>query len=209
MAVTRTYVYNATSETNIKNIYDYLVANAVPKYFDSVVLSEDSTIISCYVGELELLKIHKTSYGGTAITVTTEYGTSQYASSNSGSVMARYIWKCSNGISIAIGDWWAVTITKDNDSNTVIIFTSNVTVSTTASNTIYALSAKVGNVNSITVNNNPDRMKTALCSFIVGDTTNYTPDVYLMPFAQSRAIGILDIDGVKYMTNGLWCVKDD
>lgn len=50
---------------------------------------------------------------------------------------------------------------------------------------------------------------TGLCPMAVGDTENYTPDVFVMVYAQNRSEGILTIDDITYWSNGLWCIKDE
>ena len=53
-------------------------------------------------------------------------------------------------------------------------------------------------------------VKTVLAPFVVaGNDGNYTPDVFLQLFGHNTEIGTLDINGKKYFSNGLWCIRDE
>lgn len=219
MAIERTNLYDDSSIDNtFDNLYNYLLENAVPEYFDSVTKDEDNSYIVCTVNGREFVKFPKVLgyiYITLANNMTLEKG------DRSGSY-GRAI-KLKHGI--FLGTYHSsynkyyrplFTICKDNDNNTTLVF-DNTKFSDIPSNDyrVMSLNANVADtyypyveiIKSFLSDNITG--KTALCPFVVGDTENYTPNVFYMPYAQNRSEGILHIDGVNYYSNGIWCVKDE
>lgn len=218
MAIERINLYDSTSTANTNdNLYNYLLENAVPEYFDSVTKDENNAYIVCTVNGNPFLKLPISSgriqlvLGNNDIfegsTVDNAYG---------------YAYKLTHGILLgAYSNSYAAyyrsvfTICKDDENNTVVILDKqNFIFSTSPSKNIMAFNSSTTNknypaiyLNSLDLSNIAG--KTALCPIVVGDTANYTPNAFYMPYAQNRSEGILCIDGEKYYSNGIWCIKDE
>lgn len=221
MAIERTYIYADDQAGAAQKLYDYLMANAVPDYFDSVSLNTEEGYVSCYSGEFEFIRIYSylaSSSGG--IIIYTDNGflrvyTSLAAAGSS--THFEYAYKCANGISFDIRVHSSLkgkiqfTITKDDEGNTAVILEKNLNTTVTASgyNNIYCINQKTGSFLYRILNLQGGYQKTAMAPFVVGDTPNYTPDAFLISYAQNTDDGIIDINGTRYISNGLWCVRDE
>lgn len=129
---------------DLQPIADYLSTNAT-EYFDKVEISEDKLTISCYVGDLEAMKITSSSLGGGLLSFTfaCKDGYSKIAKpGNRDDYTKVYIYritKTSTGIAFAIKGSVhcikgstvssgtitardAVYVTKDNNGNTAFAF---------------------------------------------------------------------------------------
>lgn len=219
MAIVRTNLYDSTSTENTNNnLYNYLLENAVPEYFDSVTKSEDNTYIICTVNGNPFLKLPISS-GRIGIVLGNNL---IFEGMNSGG-MYGYAFKMKHGIFIggygsSYRKYFAplLSICKDDENNTVVILDGNHFITSTSSDYITRsfnasttssdypyTTVRYGNTSSNIAG------KTVLCPIMVGDTANYTPNAFYMPYAQNRSEGILSIDGVKYYSNGIWCIKDE
>lgn len=219
MAIERTHIiYSTLAAEAATNLAEYLNTNAVPKYFDKVELNTDA--VSCYVGEVELLKIKMfLNQSGSGVTVTTENGETITLTGTSTNAQFQYAYKCNNGISFAqeLASDIVLTITKDNEGNTTIIFVSSSSGSylnmaknsTSGYNKLYVVNKKSQSIfYKFFYCLNRGEQLTVFCPLPVGDTAAYTPDAFLMPYTQFTSHGVIDVDGCKYLSNGLWCVKD-
>lgn len=223
MKIERTYLYSSDMAENMQNLYDYLLENAVPEYFDSVTISENKFTISCYIGEKVFLKFESganwSDYRMTvtalnSVTSTIGYGSTGSYSSTPGKVT--YAYKCGNSISFCftsssgdiLNNEIKITITRDNAGNTALVWLNDKSIVQNAANTIYTsdMSSKILSV-SMNVNSN-GQLLTAKVPFFVGSSGNYTSDVFLMPYTEYSAKGIIEMDGVHYVSNGLWCCKE-
>ena len=219
MAIERTNLYDDTSVDNtFDNLYNYLLENAVPEYFDSVAKSEDDDYIICTVNGREFVKFPK-SLG--YIYITLANNTVLEKGDRSGSY-GRAV-KLKNGIFLgAYHSSYAkyfrplFAICKDNENNTTLVFDGN-KFCDNSSGDYHVASINANTITKdcpyveILKNSLSENItgKTVLCPIVVGDTANYTPNVFYMPYAQNRSEGVLCIDGVKYYSNGIWCVKDE
>ncbi len=219
MAIERTYLYGSSTTTAAAKLHEYLNTNAVPTYFDRIELNSDT--VSCYVGEVELLKIKMFLNGsGNGVTITTENGETVNHGVGGTAAHFQYAYNCNNGISFAaaLNSDVVFTITKDNAGNTTLIYDvvsggnylSTVKNSSSNKNQIYVVNKNCQSIfyKSFDCTNNGEQA-TMFCPLVVGDTKNYTPNAFLMPYAEYTTQGTIDVDGCKYISNGIWCVKDE
>jgi hypothetical protein len=141
---------------------------------------------------------------------------------NNGTLYHGYV--CKSGISFTHKPDGApfMTITKDNEGDTVIVCnqcnTSNgvpvlgVHVGAASGgkvNRLYVCSRKSG----VTITHTPTVLSyggqlTTLCPLPVSDTLTYTDGLFYTPLIQYASPGVYTIDGVQYLANGLWAVAD-
>lgn len=217
MALQRTYLYSSDSAASIQNIYNYLMENAVPEYFDSVSLDETNNAVSCYIGDLEFVRIANAYINPQTqvkfIINTTNHSCESYK--GTGGKYICYAFKTPHGISFTTNYsslTSVFTICKDNDGNTVAMVVSDLNISKSSSEyrTLFTANPQTGVINGKRFFAYDSGLgTTAAVPLYVGDTTNYTPDVLLLAYAQNVSDGILDIGGIRYWSNGLWAVKID
>lgn len=231
MAIEKTYFGNnigSSFSTWANVIAEYLKENAVPEYFSKVI--NDNNVVKCYVGDWCFLSIHPTDLSKnykTCISPMNRGAVYLCVNSASSTYYIEYAHKCKNGIAFSLcnssgGTYnWAFLITKDNEGNTTIVTTSTMTRYTCSSSTtdppinkLYVINPNVNNVQLLqqvyTTCSGLD--KVSMCPFVVGGQdsgSTYTPNAFYMPFSPSSAQCTIDINGVKYMTNGAWCIKDE
>lgn len=223
MKIERTYLYNSDMAENMQNVYNYLLENAVPAYFDSVTISENKFTISCYTGENKFMEIRKENSGQSNINTIHVYINTTNATIGSGlnagkPVFITYAYKCGNSISFCTSESDAdkmnkkikFTVTRDNTGNTAVVCMGNYQIVTgeNKTNKIYT-----GNKNSNVLSlfaciNSAGQTLTAKIPFFVGNVGNYTTDVFLTPYTEYSTAGIIEMDGVHYVSNGLWCCKE-
>lgn len=217
MAITKTWVYGTDGATGFALLYDYLVANAVPEYFDSVIMSEDNTHILCYIDDHVFLDLGKdNSASGWVVTTTT--GMTIKLSPAYTNMRAHYGYKCKNGIILHVtegssADYFPLfTITKSHNGETTIVTAKNISNSSIGSSQkYYAIALNDNEIVNYTMFN-ASRPLTVLCPIPTGCTYgegNYTDNVLYMPFYQTQSVGELEINGVRYFSNGVWVVKDE
>ncbi len=216
MAIEITHIYS----TDNSGLLAWLQANAVPTYFDRVETDEETSgTIHCYVGEHELLKIEisKGSYPDIGFYIINADSTiTPCAESTTTAYYAGYGYKTACGLAIGIAkstDHGVITnipifITKDSADNTVIVSSKNML---SQSGYVSAITAVDTVVNSITFTQVTGAAATTIVPFVCGNSvgeTRYTPNAFYMPTAQYTTIGKLMINGVTYLTNGVWLLKD-
>ncbi len=221
MAIEKTNLYDSTSTDNtFDNLYNYLLENAVPEYFDSIEKNDTGTYITCITNGWDIVKFPKTIGGSDTPIVKLANSTAITPSVRSGNY---YGWAVKTKHGICLGTYSSsgyanpvFTICKDNENNTTLVFDSikfaniqSYTYRIMAVNKNTAVSSYPNVEISVSPYSNNISEKTVLCPFMIGDTENHTPDVFYMPYAQNRSGGILTIDGVKYYSNGIWCVKEE
>lgn len=209
MAITKTNLYHVETETSFLNLYNYLLENAVPTYFDSIVKQEDNSYMSCFVGDFELMRINQNPYTGGVI-LYSAFGESKTCKpTGTDYKYYRCAYKCGSGIMIAIisDTIPALTITKDNNGDTVIITSSSFSLSS-SNITSYCIN-KYSNIKSRVIYKADGDAATALCPIVVPSTPlAYVQSGYLLVYSESDAVGIMELNGEQYLTNGLWCLKD-
>lgn len=225
MAIKKTYIgisSGGSSLEAVNNLYNYLSEYAVPEYFTSVTKTTDSETttypyVSCFVGNTELIRIYNGNicYSDRGVVVQTDSGAkiTTRATFTTQLVFA-YAIRSEKGISLRTSSYpFAFTITKDDNRNTTVIFAENLSLAPASSAVVnlYAVNTNTKNISPVRLGfySCPDYVITSLAPIVVsGEDGNYTPDAFLVLFPDNTTEGCMDIDGEKYMTNGLWCVKD-
>lgn len=214
--IERTYIYDSDTETALANLAEYLEKNAVPRYFTKIESSEG--IISCYINDLEFLKIgYPLSTAG--VTICTNNNTSLNIATGSGSTLRfEYAYSCSHGLMFKVqnsSDYpFAFAITKDDSENTTIIVENKLYTfaSSSSSTTMYILNSNSGEISPFRVvrYKSLSFAKTTLAPLVVsGGAGNYTPNAFLQLFEHNTEQGSLEVNGERYFSNGLWCIKDE
>lgn len=227
MAITKTVLSSSNIATWVEKVANYFTENAVPDYFDSVTYT--GTAVSCVKGEKTIIKFECFSDIYMNITFNANGATfSNRTPSSHKFIMA--IYKCNNGfllqtVSASNTDVGvSILLTKDNNDSITLAYTGVLNGSSPE------IHCKKGSLNKMTVmNENSDSQvwtdvyyvndlsvrqnyQTAIVPLPVCGSAGgnyYTPNAFLMPFTQVAETGKIDINGVKYLTNGLWCIKDE
>lgn len=215
MAIKKTYIDNENTETALVRLSEYLTKTAVPKYFSKV--ENTDGVVSCYTADdfLMMTVIYPLSTAG--VTIHTRNGTSVNIKTGISSYTKfSNAYECINGISFQISSSSNLSptfsITKDDDGNTVIVTTSNLRIPSDATLSVYILNENSGEVSPIktTSYDSYNFTKTVLAPLVVaGNNGNYTPNAFFQLFGHNTEQGTLDINGVKYFSNGLWCIRDE
>ena len=130
-------------------------------------------------------------------------------------------YKCANGILLkfapltgAYQDKQAhVLITKTNNNKIAFIFSNTSNNNTGAPYTNYQCIAWGDTDIAANTYTAKAGEQTLLCPFCTNATLgepSYTPNAFWIPFGQnySMGYGTLAMNGVTYLTNGYWCIKD-
>ncbi|MDD6060386.1 MAG: hypothetical protein PUB97_08410 [Ruminococcus sp.] len=222
MAITQTFF------TTNDEVSAWLRANLVPTYFDRI---EDVTDGSyeywdCYTGEHKLLRLNKNPK--LACYVYGKEGSAEVYMTKAGilNTVLKAVRACANGVVLVpyiptnpsyVG---CLVITKDNNGNTTIVGTPDGSYyySTPGQN------SQTSSPHRLIVCNKNSRLSAYpylyhMCANtysttmlspmpVYGDDNAYTPNC-LLTITQEYPDAIkLDIDGIKYINNGAWCLKD-
>lgn len=210
MAIETKYIYSPDHS----GVLAWLQENAVPEYFDKVEAdAETASTVNCYVGDLVLLKMHVVSYG-TRYTVRNAAGSERTANNTYQGAYVNYGYKCKGGLALTIGieaqsAFLGLFITKDSAGNTTIIV-GNSSVGSYSSSA--AATAAVDRVMKYLSFSQTTGEATTLVPFACGNSPGecrYTPNAFYMTTVQTQAMGRLVIDGVEYLSNGVWALKDE
>lgn len=205
--------------TSAAGLYDLLTSIAVPDYFTSVV--NDSGTIKCYVDNVLLLAIRST-VSPLQITITTKWGFIRTFNCASNRYL-QFAYTCKHGITLCCDNGLApfLTICKDTNNNTTLVYTETNTIAAVgSSNSVFSVNANSTTPNlanayqTVITPGRGDFVKTVLAPILVnGNDGDYTDDVRLIVTAQFIMTGnylrTWVIDGVDYFSNGLWVVKDE
>lgn len=212
--IKRTYIGDTSTEVVLENLAEYLQKVTVPKYFSKVEI--DSSLISCFVDDFCMMTIGNLASVG--VTVKTKNNTSlNIATGSSTYTKFSHAYECNCGVAIKIPGSsvnFGLAITKDEAENTTVIIEGKL-YSTPSSSTlvpIYIMNENSDEVSPMRVirYGTPGFAKTTLAPFVVsGGDGNYTPNVLLQLFEHNTEQGVLEINGAKYFSNGLWCIKDE
>lgn len=219
MAITQTYLNSSIAELKL------FLGTLVPKYFASVVYTDDTnTSVTC-----------KDSDGNTIFSVAvdngnwtyTAYADSQnFISKTSSYAKPVYGYVCNNGamilgansaISDATGIRGSVVISKTNNNKTGFIISG--ALSSSASDLYNNVATGVwGDVTPLissysyglgVTNQTQTQMFPFVTHCALGEKS-YFPNAFFIPVAQTRTVfGELVADGVSYVTNGYWAIKDE
>lgn len=208
MAITKTYI-----KGSVDALYDFLVANGTD-YFTSFVKQTDSYAgVSCYIGELEFvrLNIDMRSSGAGGVRITTSTGLTQNIAYSTNLITLKWAYKTSKALVFSAGSFpFSIIITKDNEGNTAVVVLNTFSPNVSGANITYAVSVNSDIIDTTTLYPNTSKYTTAFCPLIVSNSsTRYTPNVFYMPFAQYSVEGNFSIDEVVYLCNGILAVKDE
>ena len=232
MSITKTVLYKDTGDistdriTSINKLYNYLKENAVPDYFDSVELNEvypnfDYKVL-CKKGNRTILTFFANG-NYSKYYVISDLSPTYSFSTGSKTNNIDHVYKCNNGFlfimtdsSNASGDKGSISITKDNDGKLTLIVADSLMVKQNTTSKIYVINehTDVAAYNTVYYDCSTSEMsnyQTVIAPFPVCGSSGgnfYTPNAYIMPFSQISQTGKIDINGSKYITNGLWCIKD-
>lgn len=209
MAIEKIALYN-----NYNTFYEWLNENALGVYFDEVV--KNLYNINCNCGAKRFItfsdELDSSTYG---ITIETSSGkTVKYHSSSLKGTGYAYGWKTNSGLALSFGTKSSeitapcIFITKDNSGKTAVILEKNFLISTPP----YSISAVEQNSFLLTEYLNITPLKssaTSLCPVVISAANeSYTPNVFCMPYTQYSGEAILEINGTKYLSNGVFAMKD-
>ena len=219
MAITQTYL-----NTSIAELKTFL-GTLVPDYFASVEYTDNNnTGITC-----------KDSDSNTIFTVAVDNGSWTYTayadsencvSKTSSYAKPVYGYVCSNGamivcavnaISDATGIRGSVVISKTNNNKTGFIISGALSAS---ASDLYSnfVTGVWGDVTPLTSNYSygsgvTNQTQTQMFPFVTHcalGQKSYFPNAFFIPVAQTRTVfGELVADGVSYVTNGYWAIKDE
>lgn len=221
MAITQTYLNSSIAELKL------FLGTLVPKYFASVEYTDNNnTGITC-----------KDSDGNTVFTVAVDNGSWTYTayadsencvSKTSSYAKPVYGYVCNNGAMIlgagsantfsdATGIRNSVVISKTNNDKTGFIISG--ALSSSVSDLYNNFVTGVwGDVTPLTSSYNygsgvTSQTQTQMFPFVthcaLGEKS-YFPNAFFIPVAQTRTVfGELVADGVSYVTNGYWAIKDE
>lgn len=223
MAITQTLF------TTNDEVSEWLRANLVPTYFDRIedVTEDSDEYWDCYTGEHKLLRFNKRP--NRACYVYGKEGSAEVYMTKTGiqNTVLRAGRACANGVVLvpyiptnpsSVG---CLVITKDNNGNTTIVGTPDGSYYYCSSGqntqTIYPHRLVVCNKNS-RLSSYPYLYHMCATTYSVttltplpvyGDGNAYTPDCFLLITQEYPNAIKLDIDGVKYINNGAWCLRDE
>lgn len=197
-------------------LLSWLQQNAVPEYFDSVTADETTaSTIHCKVGEQGFLTITGTPASKVSFTVTNAAGKSAVCTHTYTFYGPYYGHKCACGLAITCANNTGTTsymplfITKDSEGNTTAVLA--VSYADKTSVRVVSCVDTQGEIMPFVCPNQLTAQATTIVPFACGNAmgeTRYTPNAFYMPTAQYTTTGKLIIDGVAYLSNGLWLLKD-
>ena len=204
MAITNDYLN--TSDLGV--LAAWMQANLVPDYFAAVTV--ESNVITCKDADGNTLL----TKGSNSLTAYKSASASAGIASHTGMQTVAEAYKCANGALLVFSNntYTAyVLITKTNNGATAIIlnqpanslsgFTSGISSvawGDVMPNNAYAFTALTANQTQLV----------PFCTDAALGTVSYTPNAFYIPVGQYRAFGVLTLDGVNYLTNGYWAIKD-
>lgn len=210
MAITKTYING-----DITTLYNWLVANG-SNFFTNFV--NNTTYVSCYVGNFEFMKI------GVQMGLEDTDGVTIYTNGGNSIHIAGYsnqwplVWAYKTSTSLVFlpiersseNGLFSIIVTKDNNNDVSAVIVNSFEPNLSADNTIYAVSINSELIDTTILRPNTGKYTSSFCPLIVsGATSRYLPNVFYMPFAQYNVEGNFLIDDVVYLCNGLIAVKDE
>lgn len=218
------YLNVANYAANKTELYEYLLENAVPKYFDSVSISEDKATITCFVDDTKVLELKAGLNSQNSNYVYNKSGTSVLIKTDTSGVSSfSYVYDLGNALAFQNNNNSSIlfVITKDNNEKTVFLWTHFLTINK-RSTPLPGTSTSVSDtyVYTLSVENGAAQIKPFVC--VGGDSMTclvpvpvsdqigvYLPSVYWLPFCENVGDGVLEINGAKYLSNGIFCIKDE
>jgi hypothetical protein len=172
MAITKTYING-----DFATLYNWLVANG-SDFFTSIV--NNTSYISCYVEDLEFIKIRPTmslgDSGGINIITAGGIDTSLWRGSSQNKIMWAY--KTSTSLAFSVYNYdaqdaalFSIIITKDSNGDVCAVVVNKFIPSLVGDNSVYAISTTSELVNTTILRPNIDKYATSFCPLIVSGTT--------------------------------------
>lgn len=208
MAITK----ESINSQDISVLAAWMLTHLVPDYFAAVTL-EDSTITCTDADGNTLLTISGTS---TIVLNAYKSASNVFTVSRAGVGACDYCTACANGAFIV----WrqatagnpmqqALLITKTNNDKTALVFSG----AANYAGNVYCVAwgdAMPNNVRAYTPLTANQTQLVPFCTDTALGDVSYTPNAFYMPIGQyfTAGFGALTIDGVTYMTNGYWAIKD-
>lgn len=207
----------------------WLRANLVPTWFDRIDDGEDDSFDywDCFVGDHLLLRINKRP--NSPCYVFGKEGSAGLYMTKAGirNTVLSAVRACANGVVLvpyiptnpsSVG---CLVITKDNNGNTTIVGTPDGSYQYSSpmqtASTLSPIRIVICNKNSrlssypylyhMCATTYSSTMHTPLP--VYGDGNAYTPDCRLLITQEYPDAVKIDIDGVKYINNGAWCLRDE
>lgn len=209
MAITK----ESINSQDISVLAAWMQTHLVPDYFAAVTLGENSTITCTDTDGNTLLTISGTS---TIVLNAYKSASNVFTISRAGVGACDYCAVCANGAFIV----WrqatagnpmqqALLITKTNNGKTALAFSGAASYIAN----VYCVAwgdAMPNNVRGFTAVNANQTQLVPFCTDAALGDVSYTPNAFYMPMGQyfTAGFGALTIDGVAYMTNGYWAIKD-
>lgn len=219
MAITQTYINGDSIALTA------FLQRLVPEYFASVTYDSENKVITVKdADDNVLLKLDFNSNGSSFGVYAYVDETNYIKNTVYSSFMCEYGYITKKGAMIDLKASSTsfikgiLLITKTNNGKTAFVFNTNMTNSSTETNmrSVYSVTwgdALPVNVISITYNTFSQIVITSFPTNNAYGTTSYTPDAGFMTFSQSfiakGSYGSIIIDGVTYLTNGYWALKDE
>lgn len=213
--------FTNTHLETLKNV----LSVAAAEYFTSFGLSEDKNTLTCYDGDNPLLVfslksgIQKVTLNGNNVSASNSVTTStcpfcsRVAVTGCGAALR---FASSNGDNKG----YAVFITKTKGGKTAVFALFNVFYSNASNQKVHCMTSESANKNTVSVIAQDfgvakpltpdDHDLTELAHVLVSGTSDYCPNLFCMVNSQFYGTeGKLDIDGVKYLSNGYYLLKDE
>lgn len=216
--------FTNTHLETLKNVLSVTLA----EYFTSFELSEDKDTLTCYDGNDPLLVFSQKS-GSAGIQKVTLNGNNVSASNSvttSGCPFCSRVavTSCGAGLRFAAANGdnkgYAIYITKTKGGKTAVFALFNTFYSNAANHRVHCMTSESANKNTVSVIAQDfgvakpltpdDHDLTELAHVLVSGTSDYCPNLFCMVNSQFYGTeGKLDIDGVKYLSNGYYLLKDE
>lgn len=208
MAIEKTALYS-----DFDTFYEWLNENALGVYFDTV--QKDSYKIYCKCGEKNFItftdELADSSFGIIIETLSgSELKVYSYSLKDTGYA---YGWKTNSGLALAFETGNAkftapcFFITKDNLGNTAVIRERDFFAY--SSYNVAAETQKSFSLDNYLEIIPRESSMTSLCPIVISEAEgSFTPNVFCTPYTQYSGEAILEINGTKYLSNGVFVMKD-
>lgn len=205
MAITKTAINN---DFNI--LQSFLQSSGL---FGSVELSENTITMKDSDGNTTIATID-TNITITAYANSSTYIAASYSQYNGATI--QYGYKCANGIILPVtgnsNKSAHIMVTKTNNNKVAFTFTKTHINGAYAYTNYFCVAWGDIDVSEFSISAKASE-QTLMCPFCTNANlggTSYTPNAFWMPFGQyyNMGYGTLTMNGVAYLTNGYWCIKD-
>ena len=185
----------------------------VPAYFDSYAESDTPGTYNLYKGSNAIATVD--SYGNVVLKYNNGASTIQTIMNQ---YVCDYLYVCSNGLAYSEqynseGTAIRSFLTKDNNGDVVIVRLDITPASPSSSQRVYAAnyrSTARSESMPYTINMSASQVTSLAPIALTDDYASYCPNAYVAMYRQNNGVAqILDIAGIKYITNGMVYLKDE